>query len=50
MKALLQDGTEEGPVRKCDLKAAMCDRDAWKKQDLKIDQCDVPSSINSRRA
>ena len=57
MKVLIQDGMGEGPVRKCDLKRTiewlktdMCDRDAWRKTALKVDQCEVPSSKKTRRA
>ena len=51
MKILLQDGTEEGPVRKCDLKSTtvwlktdMCARDTWRMTALKVDQREVPLS------
>ena len=56
VKVLIQDGSEEGLVRKCDLKRTiewfktdMCDRVAWRKTALKVDQCEVPSSKISRR-
>ena len=57
MKVLIQDGSEEGLVRKCDLKRTierlktdMCDREAWSKTALKVDQYEVPSLKRSRRA
>ena len=43
MKVLIQDGSEEGLVRKCDLKRTierfktdMCDREAWSKDSMKF--------------
>ena len=57
VKVLLQDATDLGPERKCDLKTAvgdlqtaMCDKVAWRNDVRKIGQCEVPSSKKSRRA
>ena len=57
VKVLIQDGSEEDLGRKCDLKRRIewlksdkCDREAWRKTALKVDQYEVPSSKRSRRA